>query len=113
MHLFVMKTDPELTSVAIFLYFVCGTLPQHGLMSGAMSVPRIQTSETLGHRSGAHELNHPATGPAPVVYFFKRCPFPSPPPKFNFWVYSGLGCVEVLLESYTFSKRMLNTDPHQ
>ena len=25
---------PELTSVPVFLYFVCGTLPQHGLMSG-------------------------------------------------------------------------------
>ena len=43
--------------------------PQHGLMSGAMSSPRIQTGETLGRRSGAHELNHSATGPAPP--FFK------------------------------------------
>ena len=30
---FVRKIVPELMSVAIFLYFVCGTLPQHGLMS--------------------------------------------------------------------------------
>ena len=30
-----------------------------------MSAPRIWTSETLGHWSGAHELNHLATGPAP------------------------------------------------
>ena len=29
------KIITELTSVAIFLYFVCGALPQHGLMSGA------------------------------------------------------------------------------
>ena len=29
----VRKMGPERTSVPIFLYFVCGTLPQHGLMS--------------------------------------------------------------------------------
>ena len=29
------KISPELTSVLVFLYFVCGMLPQHGLMSGA------------------------------------------------------------------------------
>ena len=40
--------------------------PQHGLMSGAMSMPRIQTLE---RRSEAHELNHLATGPAPYPYF--------------------------------------------
>ena len=28
-----VKIGPELTSVPIFLYFVCGTLPQNGLMS--------------------------------------------------------------------------------
>ena len=27
-----------------------------------MSVPRIRTGETLGHRSGAPKLNHSATG---------------------------------------------------
>ena len=43
--------------------------PQHGLMSGAMSVPRIQTSETLGRQSRAHELNHSVTGPAPKHIF--------------------------------------------
>ena len=30
----VRKIGPELTSVPIFLYFVCGTPPQHGLISG-------------------------------------------------------------------------------
>ena len=30
-----------------------------------MSVPRIQTSETLGHQNGARKLNHPAMGLAP------------------------------------------------
>ena len=37
-------------------------LPQRGLMGGTMSVPSIRTCETLGHRSGAGELNHSATG---------------------------------------------------
>ena len=45
--------------------------PQRGLMSGAMSAPRIQTSETLGCQSGARELNHSATGPAPQMSNFK------------------------------------------
>ena len=40
--------------------------PQRGLMSGAMSSPRIRT---LGRRSKAHELNHSATEPAPDDYF--------------------------------------------
>ena len=38
-----------------------------------MSAPRIRTSETLGPRSGARELNHSATGPTPkllTVLFF-------------------------------------------
>ena len=30
----VSKIGPELTSVAIFFYFACAMLPQHGLMSG-------------------------------------------------------------------------------
>ena len=46
--------------------------PQHGLMSGAMSVPRIRTSETLGHQSQARELNHSAPGPAPPAELW-RC----------------------------------------
>ena len=41
-------------------------LPQYGLMSGATSVPRIRTSKTLGHQSGARELNHSATGLTPA-----------------------------------------------
>ena len=47
---------------------------QHDSMSGAMSVPRIRTGETLGRRSGARELNHSATGPAlrivSISFFF-------------------------------------------
>ena len=37
----VRKIGPELTSVPILLYFVCGTPPLHGLMSGARSVPGV------------------------------------------------------------------------
>ena len=40
-------------------------LPQRGLMSSAMSAPRIPTGESLCRRSGAHELNQWTTGPAP------------------------------------------------
>ena len=40
-------------------------LPQHGPMSGAVSTPRIQYGETLGHQSRVHELNHSAMGPVP------------------------------------------------
>uniref|UniRef100_A0A9L0RGG0 Single-strand-selective monofunctional uracil-DNA glycosylase 1 n=1 Tax=Equus caballus TaxID=9796 RepID=A0A9L0RGG0_HORSE len=47
------------------LVLLCEMPPQRGLMSGAMSVPRIHTSETLGHRSGVREVNHSATGLAP------------------------------------------------
>ena len=44
--------------------------PQRGLMSGAMSGPRIRTSKTLGCRSWACKLNHSATGPAPPLVIF-------------------------------------------
>ena len=58
--------------------------PQHGLMSGAMSPPRIQTRETLGHQSGAHKLNHSTTGPAvfsiykKVFLLYQSSPFSHP-----------------------------------
>ena len=55
---FVMKIVPELTSVPIFLYFVYGTLPQHGLMSGVWGHAWDPNPQTLGHWSGARELNH-------------------------------------------------------
>ena len=46
-----------------------GMLPQHTLVSGAMSAPWIQTCETLGRERGAGKLNHMATGPAPEHTF--------------------------------------------
>ena len=36
------------SSLWVLLVVVCGTLPQRGLMSSAMSAPRIRTNETLG-----------------------------------------------------------------
>ena len=89
---FLLRLVLELTSVANFLFFFfflspkppstqlyilvvsasgCAIWdpPQHGMMSRAMSAPRIQTGETLGRRSGVWELNHLATGPAPELLF--------------------------------------------
>ena len=56
----------------VLLVVACGTPPQHGLMSGAMSAPRIRTGETLGRCSGACKLNHWAMGPALRKKFFKE-----------------------------------------
>ena len=42
---FLRKTSPELTSVPIFLYFLCRTPAQHGLISSAMSAPGIRAGE--------------------------------------------------------------------
>ena len=38
------------SSLWVLLVVASGTLPQRGLMSSAMSVPRIRTNETLGRR---------------------------------------------------------------
>ena len=46
-------------------------------MSSAMSMPRIQTGETLGHQRGVGKLNHWATGPAPI-FSFKGWELPFP-----------------------------------
>ena len=64
----------------------CGMwdVPQRGLMSSAMSTPRIQTSETLGHWSGGHELNHSATGLAPPLLLITASQFYSSTPS-QFW----------------------------
>ena len=40
---FLWKIDPELTSMPIFLYFVCGSPPQHGCHRVVWSVPKNQT----------------------------------------------------------------------
>ena len=53
------------SSCRVFLAPLCGTPPQLSLMSSARSIPRIWTSETLGHWRRARKLNHLSTGPAP------------------------------------------------
>ena len=65
----VRKIGPELTSVPIFLYFVCGTLPQHGLMSSMWVCTWDLNLPTPGHRSGACELNHYTTGRDAMAFY--------------------------------------------
>ena len=45
--------------------FICGSPPQHGLMSGVGPCPGSEPT-ILGHQSRAHELNHYATELAPI-----------------------------------------------
>ena len=75
--------------------------PHRGLMSSAVSVPRIQTGETLGLQSRAHELKHLAPRPAPrriFLNFFGNTFFSSPIPFYRFlwWKQEGLHCRELL-----------------
>ena len=59
----------------VLLVVARGMLPQHRLMSGARSAPRIWNGETLGCWSGARALNHLATGPAPKLMLLFMCVF--------------------------------------
>ena len=76
LHFFVLflvrKIVTELTSMSIFLYFVCGILPQHGLISSVQVHAWDQKLRIPGRWSGAHELNHCANRPAPTMGFFIR-----------------------------------------
>ena len=65
------KTVPELTFVLIFLYFVCGMPPQHGLMIGVWVPTQDQNLRTPGHQSRVPKLNHYVTEPAPKHKFFE------------------------------------------
>ena len=87
------KIGPELTSVAnlpLFfspqspstqLYILVVHPPSSSMWDAASawpdgratSVPRIRTSKTLGHQSGARKLNHSATRPAPECLVFNGC----------------------------------------
>ena len=86
-----LRMASELTSVANLLFFflllpkgppVCncifllvvlyGTPPQRGLMSSAMSMPRIRTGKTQGNRSGVCEVNHSAMVLAPQSFFVRQ-----------------------------------------
>ena len=60
------KTGPELTSMPIFLYFICGT-PTTGWLANQCHVCTWDLNRwTPGHQSGTCTLNRCATGPAPL-----------------------------------------------
>ena len=66
----VRRIVTELTSVAVCLCFVCGTLPQHGLMSAVYVHTPDLNLWTLGHWSRMCKLNHYATRLTPFCVFF-------------------------------------------
>ena len=68
----VRQIGPELTSVTIFLYYVCGILPQYGLVSSVYVRTRDPNPQTPGHQSGASELNRYITQLAPLAGIFKQ-----------------------------------------
>ena len=53
----------------VLLVVVCRTLPQRGLMSSAMSVPRIRTNETLGRLAECANLTTRARA-SPLILSF-------------------------------------------
>ena len=66
------KIGPELTSVPIFFYFVRGSLPWHGLMSGVGPPPGTQTHKPQAAKAECAKLNHYATGPALGISLFNK-----------------------------------------
>ena len=67
------KIVARLTSVAVFLCFVCGMLPQHAFVSGALVCAWGPNPQTPGRRSVLCKLSHYATGPAPWSCFLIMC----------------------------------------
>ncbi|XP_070094818.1 transmembrane protein 87A isoform X1 [Equus przewalskii] len=62
------EIGPELTSVPIFLYFICvGYLPQHGLTSGVYICTWNLNRRIPGRQSRVCEVNCYATRPAPMI----------------------------------------------
>ena len=71
---FPFSPQPPLIHSCIFQLWVllvvaCGMPSKHGLMSSAMSAPRILTGKTLGHRSGVTNLTTQPRG-RPLTCFF-------------------------------------------
>ena len=63
------KTGPELTSVPIFLYFLCG-MPTTAWLDELCHVRTGDLNrQTPGRQRGTCELNRCATGPAPQFCF--------------------------------------------
>ena len=56
------KSGPELTSMPILLYFICGTPATVWLDNRCVGPHPGSEPRTLGHRSGTCKLNHCATG---------------------------------------------------
>ena len=56
--------------MAIFVYFLCGMLPQRGLISGAYVCAWDPNLQTLDRWSRACDLNHYTTGPAPYIHTY-------------------------------------------
>ena len=69
--LLLKKTGPELTSMPIFLYFICGTPTTAWRAKWCHVRTRDPNRQTPGHppRSRTCALNHCATGPAPWPLF--------------------------------------------
>ena len=63
------EIGPELTSVPISLYFICGMPPQHGLMSSMQVCAWDLNLWAAGCRSRTCKLNHYATRLAPKICF--------------------------------------------
>ena len=63
-HLFLLKkTGPELTSVPIFLSFICGMPSTAWLATQCHICTRDPNQRTVGHQSRTCALNHCTTGP--------------------------------------------------
>ena len=65
---FLRKTGPELTSMPIFLSFICGTPTTAGLDKQCHVLTRNPKRWTLGRRSRTCELNRYTTRPAPEIW---------------------------------------------
>ena len=59
------------SSLWVLPVVACGTLPQRGLMSSAMSVPRIRTKENTGPPAAerANLTTRPRGQPLPLIFF--------------------------------------------
>ena len=65
-----MKTGPELSSVPVFLYFICGIPTTAWLLpSGAMSAPWIRTGEPLATQAERAHLTAVPPGQPQVLVF--------------------------------------------
>ena len=70
----VRKIGPELTSVPVFLHFVCGLLPQHGLMRGVGPHLVCEPTNTGLLKQSARDLTIVPQGwPLKLIYYYLLC----------------------------------------